>query len=282
MSESPRPNKQRIEKSVKLALEEDIGMGDVTGQLIDPLLSQSAVLITREESILCGSYWFEAAFKLLDNNIDIAWNKKEGDYLEANTEVATIFGNSRCMVAAERTALNFLQMMSGIAYKTYCYKERLEGAQTKLLDTRKTMPGLRYEQKYSVVIGGGQNHRMGLYDEALIKENHLLSTRSINEAISILREKKVRKIEVEVENLDELEQAIASEADIAMLDNFSDEDLGSACEIAKGNIKLEVSGNITFEKLEKIKKLDIDFISSGDLTKNISATDYSLIFKTID
>ena len=186
------------------------------------------------------------------------------------------------MVAAERTALNFLQMMSGIAYKTYCYKKSLEGSQTKLLDTRKTLPGLRYEQKYSVVIGGGHNHRMGLYDEALIKENHLLSTRSISEAISILREKKVRKIEVEVENLDELEQAIASKADIAMLDNFSDEDLGSACEIAKGNIKLEVSGNITFEKLEKIKKLDIDFISSGDLTKNISATDYSLIFKTID
>ena len=282
MSESPRPNKQRIEKSVKLALEEDIGMGDITGQLIDPLLSQSAVLITREESILCGSYWFEAAFKLLDNNIDIAWNKKEGDYLEANTEVATIFGNSRCMVAAERTALNFLQMMSGIAYKTYCYKERLEGSQTKLLDTRKTLPGLRYEQKYSVVIGGGHNHRMGLYDEALIKENHLLSTRSISEAISILREKKVRKIEVEVENLDELEQAIASKADIAMLDNFSDEDLGSACKIAKGKIKLEISGNITFEKLEKIKKLDIDFVSSGDLTKNITATDYSLIFNTID
>ena len=282
MSELPKPNKQRIEKSVKLALEEDIGMGDITGQLIDPLLSQSAVLITREESILCGSYWFEAAFKLLDINIDISWNKKEGDYLEANTEVATIFGNSRCMVAAERTALNFLQMMSGIAYKTYCYKKSLEGSETKLLDTRKTLPGLRYEQKYSVVIGGGHNHRMGLYDEALIKENHLLSTRSISEAISILREKKVRKIEVEVENLDELEQAIASEADIAMLDNFSDEDLGSACEIAKGNIKLEVSGNITFEKLEKIKKLNIDFISSGDLTKNISATDYSLIFKTID
>ena len=282
MSESPRPNKQRIEKSVKLALEEDIGMGDITGQLIDPLLSQSAVLITREESILCGSYWFEAAFKLLDNNIDIAWNKKEGDYLEANTEVATIFGNSRCMVAAERTALNFLQMMSGIAYKTYCYKECLEGSQTKLLDTRKTLPGLRYEQKYSVVIGGGHNHRMGLYDEALIKENHLLSTRSISEAISILREKKVRKIEVEVENLDELEQAIASKADIAMLDNFSDEDLGSACKIAKGKITLEISGNITFEKLEKIKKLDINFVSSGDLTKNITATDYSLIFNTID
>ena len=282
MSKRHEPNSVKIEESVKLALEEDIGIGDITGELIDPLQTQSAILLCREESILCGSKWFEASFKIIDPNVNIIWNKEEGSLIKADTEIATIEGNSKCMVASERTGLNFLQMMSGIAYKTYCYQKKLEGSNTKLLDTRKTLPGLRYEQKYSVVIGGGQNHRMGLYDAALVKENHITSSGSITKAVETLRDKEVKIIEIEVENLEELREAIDSGADIAMLDNFNHTDLVAATEIAANKIRLEVSGNIDFDALSSIKKLDIDYISSGDLTKNISATDYSLIFKPID
>ena len=282
MSKRHEPNSVKIEESVQLALEEDIGIGDITGELIDPLQTQSAILLCREESILCGSKWFEASFKIIDPNVNIIWDKEEGSLIKADTEVATIEGNSKCMVASERTGLNFLQMMSGIAYKTYCYQKKLEGSNTKLLDTRKTLPGLRYEQKYSVVIGGGQNHRMGLYDAALVKENHITSSGSITKAVETLRDKEVKIIEIEVENLEELREAIDSGADIAMLDNFKHTDLVAAAEIAANKIRLEVSGNIDLDALSSIKELDIDYISSGDLTKNISATDYSLIFKPID
>ena len=276
------PDQSKIESSVRRALEEDIGLGDITGELIDPLLIQEAKLVCREEAILCGSKWFESAFNLLDPDVKINWNQEEGSLIKENTEVATIKGNSKCMVASERTGLNFLQMMSGIAYKTYSYKQELNGAQTTLLDTRKTLPGLRYEQKYSVLVGGGQNHRMGLYDAALVKENHIASAGSIHSAVERLRENNVKLIEVEVENLDELNEAMESQADIAMLDNFNTHDLLKASEMAQGKIKIEVSGNIDKEQIAKLKNLNIDYISSGDLTKNIAAIDYSLIFKSLD
>ena len=282
MSKLGIPNITKLEESVRLSLEEDIGLGDITGELIDPNLSQKASLICREESILCGSKWFDTAFTLLDPSIQIEWHAQEGSLLEAGKEVASLTGNAKCMVASERTALNFLQMMSGIAYKTHCFQKELVDSETVLLDTRKTIPGLRYEQKYSVVIGGGQNHRMGLYDAALIKENHISSAGSIKLAVSSLKEKGINTIEVEVESLEELQQAIDAQADIAMLDNFAESDLEIASEISKGKIKLEISGNIGIENLNAIKKYKIDFISSGDLTKNISATDYSLIFRPID
>ena len=282
MSKLGIPNITKLEESVRLSLEEDIGLGDITGELIDPNLSQKASLICREESILCGSKWFDAAFTLLDPSIQIEWHAQEGSLLEAGKEVASLTGNAKCMVASERTALNFLQMMSGIAYKTHCFQKELVDSETVLLDTRKTIPGLRYEQKYSVVIGGGQNHRMGLYDAALIKENHISSAGSIKLAVSSLKEKGIKTIEVEVESLEELQQAIDAQADIAMLDNFAESDLKIASEISKGKIKLEISGNIGIENLNAIKKYKIDYISSGDLTKNISATDYSLIFRPID
>jgi nicotinate-nucleotide pyrophosphorylase (carboxylating) len=282
MSKLGIPNITKLEESVRLSLEEDIGLGDITGELIDPNLSQKASLICREESILCGSKWFDTAFTLLDPSIQIEWHAQEGSLLEAGKEVASLTGNAKCMVASERTALNFLQMMSGIAYKTHCFQKELVDSETLLLDTRKTIPGLRYEQKYSVVIGGGQNHRMGLYDAALIKENHISSAGSIKLAVSSLKEKGIKTIEVEVESLEELQQAIDAQADIAMLDNFAESDLEIASEISKGKIKLEISGNIGIENLNAIKKYKIDYISSGDLTKNISATDYSLIFRPID
>lgn len=282
MSKLGIPNITKLEESVRLSLEEDIGLGDITGELIDPKLSQKASLICREESILCGSKWFDSAFTLLDPSIQIDWHVQEGALLEAGREVASLEGNAKCMVASERTALNFLQMMSGIAYKTHCFQKELVDTKTVLLDTRKTIPGLRYEQKYSVLIGGGQNHRMGLYDAALIKENHISSAGSIELAVSSLKDKGIETIEVEVENLEELQQAINAQADIAMLDNFAESDLEIASEISRGKIKLEISGNIEIENLNTIKKYKIDYISSGDLTKNISATDYSLIFRSID
>ena len=282
MSKLGIPNITKLEESVRLSLEEDIGLGDITGELIDPNLSQKASLICREESILCGSKWFDSAFTLLDPSIQIDWHVQEGALLEAGREVASLEGNAKCMVASERTALNFLQMMSGIAYKTHCFQKELVDTKTVLLDTRKTIPGLRYEQKYSVLIGGGQNHRMGLYDAALIKENHISSAGSIELAVSSLKDKGIETIEVEVENLEELQQAINAQADIAMLDNFAESDLEIASEISRGKIKLEISGNIEIESLNTIKKYKIDYISSGDLTKNISATDYSLIFRSID
>ena len=282
MSKFAIPNITKLEESVRLSLEEDIGLGDITGELIDPNLSQKASLICREESILCGSKWFDSAFTLLDPSIQIDWHVQEGALLEAGREVASLEGNAKCMVASERTALNFLQMMSGIAYKTHCFQKELVDTKTVLLDTRKTIPGLRYEQKYSVLIGGGQNHRMGLYDAALIKENHISSAGSIELAVSSLKDKGIETIEVEVENLEELQQAINAQADIAMLDNFAESDLEIASEISRGKIKLEISGNIEIENLNTIKKYKIDYISSGDLTKNISATDYSLIFRSID
>ena len=282
MSKLGIPNITKLEESVRLSLEEDIGLGDITGELIDPNLSQKASLVCREESILCGSKWFDSAFTLLDPSIQIDWHVQEGALLEAGREVASLEGNAKCMVASERTALNFLQMMSGIAYKTHCFQKELVDTKTVLLDTRKTIPGLRYEQKYSVLIGGGQNHRMGLYDAALIKENHISSAGSIELAVSSLKDKGIETIEVEVENLEELQQAINAQADIAMLDNFAESDLEIASEISRGKIKLEISGNIEIENLNTIKKYKIDYISSGDLTKNISATDYSLIFRSID
>ena len=282
MSKFAIPNITKLEDSVRRALEEDIGLGDITGELIDPNLTQKASLICREESILCGSKWFDTAFTLLDSSIQIEWHAQEGALLEAGKEVASLTGRAKCMVTSERTALNFLQMMSGIAYKTHCFQKELVNSETVLLDTRKTIPGLRYEQKYSVVIGGGQNHRMGLYDAALIKENHISSAGSIKLAVSSLKDKGIETIEVEVENLDELQQAIDAKADIAMLDNFAERDLEIALEISRGKIKLEISGNIEIENLNTIKQYKIDYISSGDLTKNISATDYSLIFRSID
>ena len=276
------PDLTKVNSSVNNALEEDIGLGDVTGELIDPLKFQAAELICREESVLCGSSWFDAAFKILDPNIEIIWNQKEGSLIKKDTVIANLNGNAKCMVASERTGLNFLQMMSGIAYKTYSYQQELLDSKTVLLDTRKTIPGLRYEQKYSVLVGGGQNHRMGLYDAALIKENHIASAGSISAAVESLRRNNLKTIEVEVENLDQLKEAIESKANIAMLDNFNDVDLAEATKISNGKIKLEVSGNINRVELKKLKNLKIDYISSGDLTKNISATDYSLIFKTLD
>ena len=262
-----KPDLKKVSISITNALEEDIGLGDVTGELINASLSIQAKLICREETVLCGKQWFTEAFKQLDPNISIKWNKQEGDLISANTELALLKGNAKCMVASERTGLNFLQMMSGIAYKTHKYVSSLSGSNTKLLDTRKTLPGLRYEQKYSVLVGGGENHRMGLYDAALVKENHIASAGSIENAVNSLKSKGIQSIEVEVESLQQLEEALNSGAAIAMLDNFDNDSLKKAAEIAKEKIKLELDNLKKTERPHVIQAISVAR-EHGDLKEN--------------
>ena len=272
-------HRKKVSNSVKKALKEDIGSGDITTQII-PIDSQcKANLIVRNTSILCGIDWFSKSFSLLNKNIKINWHKKEGSQINQDDHIATLTGPSKEILTGERTALNFLQFMSGIAFKTSLYRNKLINSKAIILDTRKTIPNLRYEQKYAVKCGGGKNHRMGLYDAILIKENHIRAAGSISNAIKTLKKSYNKRIEVEVNNLIELEEAISSNADIILLDNFSFENLEKAVAINNKRALLEVSGNIDLESIKKLAATDINYISSGDLTKNVQAADFSLLIQ---
>jgi len=272
-------HRKKVSNSVKKALKEDIGSGDITAQII-PIDSQcKANLIIRNSSILCGIDWFSKSFSLLNKDIEINWHKKEGSQIDLNDHIATLTGSSKEILTGERTALNFLQFMSGIAFKTSLYRNKLINSKAIILDTRKTIPNLRYEQKYAVKCGGGKNHRMGLYDAILIKENHIRAAGSISNAIKTLKKNYNKRIEVEVNNLVELEEAISSNADIILLDNFSFENLEKAVAINNKRALLEVSGNIDLESIKKLAATDINYISSGDLTKNVQAADFSLLIQ---
>ena len=255
-------HRKKVSNSVKKALKEDIGSGDITTQII-PIDSQcKANLVVRNTSILCGIDWFSKSFSLLNKNIKINWHKKEGSQINQDDHI-----------------LNFLQFMSGIAFKTSLYRNKLINSKAIILDTRKIIPNLRYEQKYAVKCGGGKNHRMGLYDAILIKENHIRAAGSISNAIKTLKKNYNKRIEVEVNNLVELEEAISSNADIILLDNFSFENLEKAVAINNKRALLEVSGNIDLESIKKLAATDINYISSGDLTKNVQAADFSLLIQ---
>ena len=267
-----------IKESVRIALAEDIGQGDVTASLCDTS-SITARVISRETATLCGQAWFEESFAQLSQEISIQWNCHDGDMIHPNQEVCTVLGPASIILTGERTALNFLQTLSGTATSTKKLLHRLKGSTTELLDTRKTIPGFRHAQKYAVKCAGGTNHRMGLYDAYLIKENHINACGSITTAISRARQQNPNLlIEIEVESIDQLEQAISCEADIALLDNFSESDVTKALEIADGKIKLEVSGNITMDNISQFAKLGVDYISSGSITKHIQAVDFSMRF----
>ena len=267
-----------IKESVRIALAEDIGQGDVTASLCDTS-SITARVISRETATLCGQAWFEESFSQLSQEISIQWNCHDGDMIHPNQEVCTVLGPASIILTGERTALNFLQTLSGTATSTKKLLHRLKGSTTELLDTRKTIPGFRHAQKYAVKCAGGTNHRMGLYDAYLIKENHINACGSITTAISRARQQNPNLlIEIEVESIDQLEQAISCEADIALLDNFSESDVTKALEIADGKIKLEVSGNITMDNISQFAKLGVDYISSGSITKHIQAVDFSMRF----
>lgn len=267
-----------IQDSVRTAIREDVGSGDVTAALC-PVEPAQAQVICRENAILCGQDWFTETFRQIDQDIRIHWNVNDGDELQPKQEVCTIDGNARSILIAERTALNFLQTLSGTASITHAFVAALANSSTKILDTRKTIPGLRQAQKYAVICGGGKNHRIGLYDAFLIKENHIAACGSIKLAIEKARKQQPElTIEVEVETLEQLQQAIEFHADIALLDNFSLEQIKQAVTLNKHQIKLEVSGNIELETIVDYAMIGVDYISVGALTKHVRAVDYSMLF----
>lgn len=270
---------QLITSQVKLALDEDIGQQDLTADLI-PIKSQAtATLITRESATLCGKDWFNEVFLQLDPSITINWNFTDGDRMSANSIICTLNGNARMLLTGERTAMNFIQTLSATATLAHHYTDQVQGLPVHILDTRKTIPGFRLAQKYAVRCGGGYNHRIGLFDGILIKENHIVATGSINAAINKAQQLHPNiAIEVEVENFDELEQALSANADIILLDNFDIPALKQAVKITQGRAKLEASGGITIDSVRAIAETGIDRISIGALTKNIRAIDLSMRF----
>jgi len=268
-----------IPSCIARALQEDIGSGDITAQLIPQDQQASAVVISREAAVICGRPWVDEVFNQLDKNTAIEWHLNEGDSVEADQKLFTLTGNARILLTGERAALNFLQTLSGTATVARHYAGLAPNSQIKILDTRKTIPGLRLAQKYATAVGGCQNHRIGLYDAFLIKENHIAACGGIRQAIEKAREISSEKpVEVEVESLDELHQALAASADIVMLDNFSPADIEALSSIDLGDTKIEVSGDITEEKLRAYNHRAINFISSGSLTKHLRAVDLSMRF----
>ena len=275
--------KSDIQRSVRDALSEDVGTGDITAALVPAEQNSRARLISREDATLCGREWAEETFAQIDGEITIDWQVEDGQRITADTVLCTISGPARSILTGERTALNFLQLLSGTASSCHDHAQIVAGTAAKLLDTRKTLPGLRTAQKYAVRCGGCHNHRIGLYDAYLIKENHIAACGSIAAAISSAREKQPGKpVEVEVENHDELQQALDGGADIVMLDNFSLSDLKQAVVLNKnhngGRTKLEASGNVSAETLRALAETGVDYISIGALTKHLRAIDLSLRF----
>jgi nicotinate-nucleotide pyrophosphorylase (carboxylating) len=264
---------------IQLALSEDIGPGDINAELIPADKIARATLITREAGVLCGQEWVNAVFAQLDARVSIIWHVKEGANIIPDQLLCTLTGPARALLTGERTALNFLQTLSGTATITRQYVEKLSGSKTQLLDTRKTIPGLRDAQKYAVRIGGGKNHRMGLYDAFLIKENHIAACGSISLAVEHARVIAADKlVEVEVENLIELEEALRAKVDIVMCDNFPLGLLQQAVYLTAGQAKLEASGNITLLNIAEVAATGVDYISLGALTKHVHALDLSMRF----
>ena len=269
-----------LNQIVTFALQEDIGEVDVTAQLIDPDTTAIATIITRQEATICGQPWVNEVFNQVDSDLEINWSVTEGERVTANQELLRLEGTARSLLTAERPALNFLQTLSGTATTTYRYANLIRHTDSRLLDTRKTIPGLRLAQKYAVMCGGGMNHRLGLYDAFLIKENHILACGSIGQAVA--RAKQLypeKRVEIEVENLTEFHEAIEARPDWIMLDNFSIADLNKAVASTHEPIKLEASGGIEKdEDLIAIAETGVDYISVGALTKHCLAIDLSMRF----
>ena len=257
-------------------LNEDLGSGDITAAIISADQHATAELLTREPMILCGREWFDAVFRYLDATISIEWHALEGNFVPSNTKICTLQGNARGILSAERTALNLLQTLSATATLAREYANAVEGTQCKVLDTRKTIPGLRQAQKYAVRCGGCFNHRIGLFDGVLIKENHIFAAGSIENAVKMARNQSDAPVEVEVENLMELGDALKAKPDRIMLDNFTLEDLRSAVVYVAGGVELEASGNIDLTTIRAVAQTGVDYISIGALTKNVRAIDLSL------
>lgn len=268
-----------IHLNVKAALEEDIGDGDITAKLIPATVRSRARIITREPMVLAGRPWVEATCRALDPEITLHWPVTEGAEIAPNGTVFEMEGPSRSLLTVERTLLNFLQTMSGTATTVRQLVRHLQGTRTRLLDTRKTLPGLRIAQKYAVGIGGGQNHRLGLFDAFLIKENHIMAAGSINAAVAQARMLAPGKpVEVEVETREQLDEALTARADIIMLDNFNLAEMKAAVEHTNGRALLEASGGISAGNLRSVAETGVDYISMGALTKDVKAIDLSMRF----
>lgn len=272
-----KQTKLSIEDSVRFALAEDVGTGDITAELIDNNTNAVAKVITREDMVLCGKDWINEVFYQIDQNVKLNWFYNDADKVSNNTALFTAYGSARSLVTAERTVLNFLQLLSGTATVTSQYVEKIKHTSTKLLDTRKTIVGLRLAQKYAVTCGGAHNHRIGLYDSFLIKENHIAAcgsiTKAVKQALTIAPD---RPVEVEVTNFEELNEAINANVDIIMLDNFDQNMMREAVAFTDGRVKLEVSGNITLDNVESIANVGVNYISVGAITKHVKAIDLSM------
>ncbi|WP_430388260.1 carboxylating nicotinate-nucleotide diphosphorylase [Dyella sp. 20L07] len=271
------PSPELIRADVERAFAEDIGSGDTTADLLPADAQASATLTCREDAVIAGTDWFNACFRQLDPDIQIDWSVRDGDRTPAGAAICHIRGRARAMVSAERSALNFLQLLSGTATNTAAYVAAVAGTGVRVLDTRKTVPGLRLAQKYAVRCGGGHNHRVGLYDAILVKENHIIAAGSIRAAAEAARRLHPSLLlEIEVENLDELDQALTAGADRIMLDNFTLPLMREAVAIAKGKADLEISGNVDLSTIADYARTGVDFISVGALTKHVRAVDLSL------
>ncbi|HWK55245.1 MAG TPA: carboxylating nicotinate-nucleotide diphosphorylase [Hyphomicrobiales bacterium] len=270
-----------LQETVATALAEDIGSGDITAQLVPPRREASAVVRCREAAVICGRPWVDEVFRQVDPHIVIAWHVDDGDKVKPDAEVFTIHGKASSLLTAERTALNFLQTLSGVATTAREYADLVAHTHTRILDTRKTLPGLRLAQKYAVSKGGCHNHRIGLFDAYLIKENHISACGGIAAAVhSAQHLNPGRPVEVEVENLEQLHEALDAGADIVMLDNFSLEQIRDAVARAAGRVKLEASGGYSRESLVAVAETGVDYVSIGALTKHVRATDFSMRFRT--
>jgi nicotinate-nucleotide pyrophosphorylase (carboxylating) len=273
-----------VRDDVRRALAEDIGSGDVTASLIPDDVGATATVLTREDAVICGQPWFDEVFHQLESPTTIDWRCAEGQAVPADTVVCEMKGNARVLLTGERTALNFLQLLSGTATTAGQYAQAVEGTGCQVLDTRKTVPGLRDAQKYASACGGATNHRKGLYDGVLIKENHIMAAGGIREAVVTARTTAVDlPIEVEVENIDEVREALVAGADILLLDNFPlgklEEAVSLNAELRSAPAKLEASGNVTLETIREMARTGVDFVSVGAITKHVTAVDFSMRFR---
>lgn len=265
--------------TVRAALDEDIGSGDITAELVPRGQTASATVICRETAVVCGQAWFNAVFAELDSRISITWLVHDGDLVRDKQTLCTLSGPARPLLTGERTALNFLQTLSATATRAHHYAETIADLPARILDTRKTIPGLRHAQKYAVRVGGCDNHRSGLYDGILIKENHIAAAGSINKAVRNARNTNPDvMVEVEVEDDSQIQQALAAGANRLLLDNFTLPALTAAVQTVAGRAELEASGGITLENLRETAQTGVGFISIGTLTKDIHAIDLSMVF----
>jgi nicotinate-nucleotide pyrophosphorylase (carboxylating) len=273
------PDPTYVSQTVATALQEDVGSGDLTAQLIPADRTARATVITREDAVLCGTAWFDEVFRQIDSRVRVTWSARDADRVRADQQLCSLEGPARSLLTGERTALNFLQMLSATATVTRKYVDAVAGTKCRILDTRKTIPGLRVAQKYAVRCGGGTNHRIGLFDAILVKENHIAAAGSIAGAVAEARRLNSQVLlEVEVENLTQLREALDARVDRVLLDNFSLDQMREAVKITNGRTELEASGNLSLETLRSVAETGVDFISVGGLTKHVRAVDLSMRF----